>query len=596
MNTMPGISVRTNNFVTRDEESDHSAWQKVNEYSGFSGLRFMRTFSLDDWIVASIDTRNDQKDAYHKTSDGTIVLLDGYISIPGNDDVPGKAEWIARRYLEEGRSFIPKLHGSFTCLIYDHRCKTAVAFNDRLGSRPLFYRQHSDDSIAVGPEVRRLAELKPVADSLDNAAVIEFLICGNYFSNRTLFENISKVPQASILTITPTAFETSHYWTLCHHPQDESLDLESTVEECHRLLLQSIDRILNNCPNPFLFLSGGLDSRLILGLFLERGVKIPVATYGTGKGDDYQIARKLAGEYGLPLSEFQITFDASAASLERVSEEADCRAEVVDTPSLNRLFQGLSEKYSTFVVGDVIDTVHTDTTSDPSALDETELYSLGKVVRLSRWISNDIRLDLHHSIANSRSKIEQDCDAVDFVDLFECIYYKSRLANLQNGFAAYKMRYFEQARPLLDEDLVDLFLRLPRKFRANKFIYHEVLKRKYPGLARLEFARVGSLLDTNDIGDQIISNLELSASLQNNLQRHLDPRLKELFDTDDFTESVQSLISGKPLPAMYSGWLAKIPGVWRILPKSENRVHPVKLILRLLQIQLYLSSVKRSVL
>jgi hypothetical protein len=282
--------------------------------------------------------------------------------------------------------------------------------------------------------------------------------------------------------------------------------------------------------------------------------------------------------------------------LERVSEEADCRAEVVDTPSLNRLFQGLSEKYSTFVVGDVIDTVHTDTTSDPSALDETELYSLGKVVRLSRWISNDIRLDLHHSIANSRSKIEQDCDAVDFVDLFECIYYKSRLANLQNGFAAYKMRYFEQARPLLDEDLVDLFLRLPRKFRANKFIYHEVLKRKYPGLARLEFARVGSLLDTNDIGDQIISNLELSASLQNNLQRHLDPRLKELFDTDDFTESVQSLISGKPLPAMYSGWLAKIPGVWRILPKSENRVHPVKLILRLLQIQLYLSSVKRSVL
>lgn len=595
MNPIPGISIWTNAFSKRVEGSERAGQPSDNEPSKSSGHRFVRTIHLDDWIVASIDTRNDDKDAYHKTSDGIIVLLDGYISIPGNDEAPGKAEWIARGYIEHGRSFIPGLRGSFTCLIYDHLCKTAVVFNDRLGSRPLFYRQNSDDSIAVGPEVRSLAALQPVADGLDNAAVIEFLICGNYFSNRTLFEKISKAPQASILSITPTAFETSYYWTLCHYPQDESLDLESTVEECHRLLLQSIDRISKNCPNPFLFLSGGLDSRLILGLFLERGIKIPVATYGTGKGDDYEIAKNLAGEYGLPLSEFQIAFDASASSLTRVSEEADCRAEVVDTPSLNRLFQALSAKYDTFVVGDVIDTVHTDAAGDPSALDETELYSLDKVARLSKWISSDLRSDLHRSIGNSRAKIVQGCDAQDFVDLFECVYYKSRLANLQNGFAAYKMRYFEQARPLLDEDLVDFFLRLPRKFRANKFIYHEVLKRKYPDLAKLEFAKEGSLLDTNDINDQIVSGREFAATLQENLQRHLDPRLKRLFDTDDFSESLQSMLSGKPLPPIYSGWFARIPGAWRVLPKAENRVHPVKLMLRLLQIQLYLPSVRQSV-
>lgn len=584
MNPIPGIRLRTGSFV-----GDRPLSEPPGVTSG-PGAPVALTIDLDDWLHASVITRNAAHDSLYAGDDGLTVLLDGYVSAPTRPAKQSAAAWIAEQFMAQGEAMIPRLRGSYTCLIHDRRNRRAIAFNDRLGSRPLFYRRGADNALAVAAEVRDLLAADPGKEPLDHSAVVEFLICGNYFSDRTLFSAIRKLPQASKITLDPRSFKIEQYWQINHTGGGAVPDPVRAVDEMHTLLLQSVDRVLENCRDPFLFLSGGLDSRLILGLMLERGVRIPVVTYGSGAGDDYRVAVQLAKEHGLKLTERNITFSASAADMEALAVEADCRAEVIDSPSLNQLFNDLSSQYATFITGDVIDTAHPDSGIAPSPLDETELFSLDKVSRLESWLSPRLRGGVRSAIEASRAKIAERCGTRDFVDLFECVYYTSRLANLQNGFAAYKMRYFEQARPLLDEDVVDLFTSLPINLRADKMIFQEVLKRKYPALAAVDFARTGSLLGPDQIVNQLTGHHELASNIRSSLGVEFDPRLKELFNTTAFAESIDCILSNTSLPPLQSHWLMRLPGAWRFLPQPENRVHPVRLLLRLFQIQIYLNA------
>jgi len=589
MNTIPGISIRTNESAGRKLAGNPAAAPCHEFLNETHDRRFIHTLRLSHWISAAIDTRNGRYDAFHADAAGVTVLVDGYLSAPLRESGMPQAEWITKKYLELGISFLAGLRGSYTSLIYDARNDTAIIFNDRLGSRPLYYYKSPLDLYAIGPEILGFATIEHAVTEIDDAAVIEFLIAGNQYSERTIFKSIKKLPQGSLITITRNNFSVSQYWRLAYPADGRSIQDESAIEECHSLLLQAVDRTSRACGNPVLFLSGGMDSRLMLGLLLEKGIKIPVASYGSGEGDDFNIAKQIASENELHLTEFRISFDSVIPQLAEAVLAVDGRSEVLDAPSLYLFSRSLADTYDSHIVGDVT-LLHK--FGNISALDEVELYALDRVARLKSWIRPEHLGDLTAEITSSRSRLAQNCGSSVFTNQFEYLYYTSRLANMQNGFTAGKLRDLEQARPFLDEDLVDFLIRLPVRLRDNKYLYRQLLERKFPDLANIPYAKKDSLPTPEKVRQQLLSDKVFSEYVKSMLIDNLDSRLDYLFDTARLSDFLRPYLSGKQLPNVSSSWLMKVPGLWRYLPTLENRVHPAKLIMRLLHVQLYLSSFK----
>ena len=389
MNPIPGISVRT-------QAQANAPMQRLQRASGTglapppSAAHPQAALSLGGWLNASLVSRYSISKASFDTGTGVTVWLEGYLTdIVGNNPAGTAAEKIATLYLSEGAAFLPRLRGSFSCLVADRNRDQALLFNDRLGSRPVFIRDDNGGGFAVGPEVSTLAALSPAAERIDAAGLTEFLISGTYLRDRTLYRAIKKLPQGSVITIKPGGHSISTYAKPSFDARPTPASMEECFDECDALVRQAVRRVADALPHPVLSLSGGLDSRIILATLKAEHRDIDVAIYGAGTGDDANIARRLAEASGAHINEFRIAVTDPERDFVNASLSVDGRSETIDTPSLDRFFLALSERYESFLVGDVCLTV-----SRGVPLEVVESFRLSDVSRLLDWIRAEYRSEL----------------------------------------------------------------------------------------------------------------------------------------------------------------------------------------------------------
>ena len=148
----------------------------------------------------------------------------------------------------------------------------------------------------------------------------------------------------------------------------------------------------------------------------------------------------------------------------------------------------------------------------------------------------------------------------------------------------------EQGRPLLDDDLVDFLVGLPYEWRKDKFFLSEYFRSRYGEWHQLGYSAKDSLPTPAIHSQQFASNPGLAEFLRRQIIDDLDTRLADILDKDKLEPFLANLLSGKPFPPVKTHWLLALPGMWRFAPKlAANHVHPVTLLMRLLQVQLYLA-------
>ncbi len=220
MLSMPGIEIRTGTFLSRakDKNSDFDGHFAESRFSHTN--RIIRTVRIGDWLEATLNSRYDISTSFASNTNGISVLLDGYITdIAGEPGFESSsADKILQLYKKSGLGFLQSLRGSYVCLITDENSGEAFLFNDRIGSRPLFYCGDTEGSVLVGAEVRCLAVATPKLDKIDSSAVCEFLIFGSFYSDHTLFSHIKKFPQAALMTFRKESFEHKRYWHIHFRP------------------------------------------------------------------------------------------------------------------------------------------------------------------------------------------------------------------------------------------------------------------------------------------------------------------------------------------------------------------------------------------
>lgn len=194
-------------------------------------------------------------------------------------------EVILHGYKQWGKDVLNRLNGMFGLAIWDEDNKRLMLARDRLGIKPVYYRLDSDGLI-FGSEIRAIVARTGERPEVDATALNLFLRYRYTPSPLTAFKGIRKLAAGTRLVVENGTPILERWWNF--HPTP--FDPMPTAEEAEQTLLQlyqkAVKRHLISDVPVGLFLSGGLDSGLLLALM--SGMRSDWKTFSIGFGNSFQ--------------------------------------------------------------------------------------------------------------------------------------------------------------------------------------------------------------------------------------------------------------------------------------------------------------------
>ena len=196
---------------------------------------------------------------------------------------------LLKKFMSEGPGTLKDLRGEYTLVIEGgHEC---FVITSPVGAMHYFYalqngKFHHSDKIA---DILRDGKLDWKWDwqALGDLCQLE-----NLTGNATLHQEIRKVPPGSVLHFKDGKMQlesNAYIDSIKRQRSDPQVALAAFNEE---VALWAGD-------TPYLSLSGGFDSRVILSSLLKQGIKPHLITMGTDECTDVRVARKVAAAFGL---------------------------------------------------------------------------------------------------------------------------------------------------------------------------------------------------------------------------------------------------------------------------------------------------------
>lgn len=191
-----------------------------------------------------------------------------------------------------------KIDGMFAIGIWDERRQTLHLIRDRLGVKPLIYAQRNGE-LAFASTVRALREAG-FCNALNTHGVAEYLEFGFLTDRRSIYEGISKVPPATLLTWHDGEISQRTYWELPESTSDD-ITFEEAVEETERLFLEAVEKRLQADVPIGALLSSGIDSSLVCWAIAKLDGDVTAFTVGVpgDEWDESSVASATAKKLGI---------------------------------------------------------------------------------------------------------------------------------------------------------------------------------------------------------------------------------------------------------------------------------------------------------
>jgi asparagine synthase (glutamine-hydrolysing) len=226
---------------------------------------------------------------------------------------------------------VRELRGMFAIGVWDSEARTLWLTRDRLGEKPLYYASTSSD-VVFASEVAALEAASKEDFALSANGIASLVRFGYIPAPLTPFQNIAKLFPGELAEIRMVADEISapsitRYWSFFETAKGEIarrtshrnvLELD---EELHSILLSSVrEQVVADVPVGA-FLSGGIDSSLVVAL-MQTVSSTPVRSFTiTFDGTDHDegdIAREVADILGTTHTEIPLEPAAALQLIERL--------------------------------------------------------------------------------------------------------------------------------------------------------------------------------------------------------------------------------------------------------------------------------------
>ena len=418
--------------------------------------------------------------------DGSLVVLVGEVFNDCNEGETVTAQ-VRRLYLQKGLPGLADLNGSFCLLIHNpHRNETLIAV-DRFASRPVLY-QVKQGQLVIAPDLRCFVESGSAPRKASPSALAAMLNSSHVLDEDTYVEGVRFLRGGWALRFTEGVTEPVQYWDYALSAEGDE-GQETYRKHLKSLLLEAVARRLRDRPAMGLFLSGGVDSRALLGACMELGYKAELFSYSRRQqsGSDAEIAKALAMKAGMPFH--LVPYDPSPI-LAGIHES---------TPAFNGMRGTIYEADALNQIRGQVDTVLLGDESFgwlPHALaNEDSVFSRIGIHRLEKnpvWrglLTETSYERLASANATSFERLSARCPITDLHDRKDYFYTTERLVrnivlgrSYLNGFVA-RVRS-----PWLDKDVVDFVRKLPVQYRLGKSLYESTVRLMFPHLFDLPTA------------------------------------------------------------------------------------------------------------
>jgi asparagine synthase (glutamine-hydrolysing) len=225
-------------------------------------------------------------------------------------------EAILHLYEQEGERCVERLRGMFAFVIWDRPRGRLFAARDHLGQKPFFYSER-DGHLLFGSEIKAVRAADPTLSELDPAGLDQYLALRIIASPGTMFRGIRKLPPGHRLTYTPAeGVRVERFWRPDYEPKWEGSD-DELVDQLEAHLIDTLRLHMVSDVPVGAFLSGGLDSTLVLAMTMRHVADGPIDTFSGSlpyrDTDEAPYARMVAERYGT--NHHEITLDPSLIRL-----------------------------------------------------------------------------------------------------------------------------------------------------------------------------------------------------------------------------------------------------------------------------------------
>jgi asparagine synthase (glutamine-hydrolysing) len=182
---------------------------------------------------------------------------------------------------------VQRLDGMFAFGLWDRKERTLTLVRDRNGKKPLFY-VNVDGALYFASETQALFAAG-VPQTFDVAALPSLLAFGSVHPPRTIYEHVHQVPPATISVVRDNlAVRSEVYWRPPFGEAPLRITETEAVEEVRRLVRQAVKKRLRSDVPIGAFLSGGLDSSIIVSTMCSFGGERVRSFSGGFDGDGAQ--------------------------------------------------------------------------------------------------------------------------------------------------------------------------------------------------------------------------------------------------------------------------------------------------------------------
>ena len=175
-------------------------------------------------------------------------------------------EVVLHAYEEYGVECFKHVDGMFSIALYDFTKQQLLLARDRAGQKPLYY--YKDKNILLfGSELKSLLATNLISKEINKKALYQYFQLTYIPAPETIFQNIYKINPGYYLQVDFNGeIDMRAYWDLVYINSNLITDYNKCKKLLREAIFSSVEERMKNVTSIGAFLSGGIDSTIIVGV------------------------------------------------------------------------------------------------------------------------------------------------------------------------------------------------------------------------------------------------------------------------------------------------------------------------------------------
>lgn len=218
-------------------------------------------------------------------------------------------EVVLQLLMNEGIEVLQKFNGMFAFSYWDSKKQQLFLARDRVGIKPLFYKE-TREGIIFASEIKSILAVDPSPCEVNKTLIDSYMSLGYCPTDDTLFKDIKKLAPGHYLTVLDNEIVIEKYWDMTIEREKDRGE-SYYIQQTQSLFKDAVKLQLRSDVPLGVFLSGGVDSSAVVAMMSELGIQ-DIKTFSVawdyGKDfDETQYARQISKQYRTDHTEYFMT-------------------------------------------------------------------------------------------------------------------------------------------------------------------------------------------------------------------------------------------------------------------------------------------------